>query len=508
MDKNIIQGVGPAIEQTLGISDYEVAVNAFSVKLSAYIDNGAYFMTPDVNNSGASTLSIEGLAPISISRNGGGALQANDLVAGMTYMLIYNAASSRFEAITLDFPTWAQTLAAGPTSGGNHPNLLDDDEIRLGTGLDGTLRYKSASNTVEMFTVDGTDIIITAGAAIGRLFLGSNELVDLASSNITIGAGAANFVRIGASAVVSTKLTVQSDATNTYAAQFISSASAPIIAAREDGLVGIGTITPNAILNVVDDGVEANVLNIESSTLADLFTVQRGGGVNLGWAGASTDFNLYIRNISNTFGTSAYIWNGGTTGTDYGMQLFATGAGGTLHVGLAIGATGATTNLAISSTQGDFQFSGANQRLSLGVALSTTATAIIRQINTDLPAVDKALHTVTQKATGTNYSLFAEAKVTSTGTNIAGYFDATGGATNYGLLVANGSVGIGTTTPDASALLEMVSTTQGLLLPRMTTVQRSAITLPAKGLLLYNTTTDQWEGNNGTPAVPNWVIIG
>ncbi|RXR31259.1 hypothetical protein EQG68_10255 [Flavobacterium piscinae] len=46
-------------------------------------------------------------------------------------------------------------------------------------------------------------------------------------------------------------------------------------------------------------------------------------------------------------------------------------------------------------------------------------------------------------------------------------------------------VGIGTTNPDASSILDISSTTGGLLLPRMNTVQRDAINAPAVGLLIY-----------------------
>ncbi len=49
-----------------------------------------------------------------------------------------------------------------------------------------------------------------------------------------------------------------------------------------------------------------------------------------------------------------------------------------------------------------------------------------------------------------------------------------------------GQVGIGTTTPDNSSILELNSTTQGLLPPRMTTIQRDAIVSPAEGLFIYN----------------------
>jgi uncharacterized protein (TIGR02145 family) len=54
--------------------------------------------------------------------------------------------------------------------------------------------------------------------------------------------------------------------------------------------------------------------------------------------------------------------------------------------------------------------------------------------------------------------------------------------------VAQGqSVGIGTTTPDASAQLDVISNTKGFLTPRMTSAQRIAISSPAEGLLIYQT---------------------
>jgi hypothetical protein len=51
-------------------------------------------------------------------------------------------------------------------------------------------------------------------------------------------------------------------------------------------------------------------------------------------------------------------------------------------------------------------------------------------------------------------------------------------------------IGFGTTTPNASAKVEISSTTQGFLPPRMTTAQRDAIATPALGLVIYNTSTN------------------
>lgn len=59
-------------------------------------------------------------------------------------------------------------------------------------------------------------------------------------------------------------------------------------------------------------------------------------------------------------------------------------------------------------------------------------------------------------------------------------------------LAQSGSVGIGTTNPNNSAALEIQSTTKGVLIPRLTTVQRNAISSPATGLLVYDNTTNSF----------------
>jgi Chaperone of endosialidase/Galactose oxidase, central domain len=81
------------------------------------------------------------------------------------------------------------------------------------------------------------------------------------------------------------------------------------------------------------------------------------------------------------------------------------------------------------------------------------------------------------------------------------------------------SVGIGTTTPDTSAALDIKSTTKGFLMPRMNTIQRDAIVNPKQGLQIYNTDDrcqDTYDGNkwakncemkvNGDATLPanNW----
>ena len=71
-------------------------------------------------------------------------------------------------------------------------------------------------------------------------------------------------------------------------------------------------------------------------------------------------------------------------------------------------------------------------------------------------------------------------------------------------LFTKAQVGIGTNTPEASAKLDVTSTTKGFLPPRMTSSQRTSIQNPATGLMVYQ--TDGTAGlyyHNGT----TWIYI-
>lgn len=70
-------------------------------------------------------------------------------------------------------------------------------------------------------------------------------------------------------------------------------------------------------------------------------------------------------------------------------------------------------------------------------------------------------------------------------------------------------VGIGTASPNSSAALDInPSTPKGLLVPRVTAAQRTAIATPATGLMVYQ--TDGASGfyfNAGTSGTPSWVQV-
>jgi hypothetical protein len=94
------------------------------------------------------------------------------------------------------------------------------------------------------------------------------------------------------------------------------------------------------------------------------------------------------------------------------------------------------------------------------------------------------------------YGFNADGSLTGA-TNNYGFYGgiaAAAGTVRYNLYMAGtadnylaGSLGIGTASPDASAILDVQSTTKGVRMPNMTTTQKNAIASPAAGLMVFDT---------------------
>lgn len=142
-------------------------------------------------------------------------------------------------------------------------------------------------------------------------------------------------------------------------------------------------------------------------------------------------------------------------------------------------------NSAIYESSGNVGIGTASPSSNFEILSGTTNTEIARFTNT---ATSRGL-TITGFAVG--------------GTNEVGYnINAPGAGGNAAIsfstlsleamrIAPSGNVGIGTTSPDASAKLHVSSTTQGVLITRGTTAQINAISSPANGLMVYNTTLNK-----------------
>jgi hypothetical protein len=96
---------------------------------------------------------------------------------------------------------------------------------------------------------------------------------------------------------------------------------------------------------------------------------------------------------------------------------------------------------------------------------------------------------------------------TSAGDNLV--LESTSNATKGLVLIQpnGGSVAVGTSSPSASAVLDLTSTTKGLLPPRVTTTEQNAIATPSAGLIVYNTTLGAYTYYNGS-AWKEMSIVG
>ena len=193
-----------------------------------------------------------------------------------------------------------------------------------------------------------------------------------------------------------------------------------------------------------------------------------------------TDFNTEV--LADVFDAANFV--------DSSEVNFTVTAGASVTAALIDGSIGnarlANDSLTFAGT------AGTNSEVDLGGTLtfsSSDGSAII----TGGGAADTIDITVDGSVTSQNIynvdgTLTSARTVTQAGNLMrfsGGDFEAAGGVFHVDNI--NDNVGIGTTTPVVSAKLELQSTTQGFLFPRMTEAQRLAISSPATGLMVYQT---------------------
>jgi hypothetical protein len=101
----------------------------------------------------------------------------------------------------------------------------------------------------------------------------------------------------------------------------------------------------------------------------------------------------------------------------------------------------------------------------------------------------------TNSAVTSQYGYFVDSTLTGATNNYGFYGNIASGTNRWNLYMGGtaanymaGQVSIGTTTLVATAALNVNSTTQGFLPPVMTTTQKNAITSPATGLVVFDST--------------------
>jgi hypothetical protein len=214
------------------------------------------------------------------------------------------------------------------------------------------------------------------------------------------------------------------------------------------------------------------------------------------WNNGGNSTSMYV----NTTGTNSISANVGlmelvnsvtnVNGSNYGLQISVTGSSTGTNQNVAI----STTNgkVVFGATKGDYDVSfGATANRTFGINRETVA-AVGRKLtiyggsacagNTDLTGGNVEVITGIATGTGSADIIFHTTTPGATGTT-----DRT--PTEKMRIKGAGNVGIGTSTPNEGAILDLTSSTMALLIPRLTGDGASGIT-PTNGMLLYATSTN------------------
>jgi len=354
----------------------------------------------------------------------------------------------------------------------------------------------------------------------GTIDLGTNTILDgTFTGNWNFGSGTIDTTgEITAGSMVTDNITVNGNIISTTAGNLslnpVAGSSVIIDGAAnfDSGVVtGITSLTSTTLTDgtaTITGGVGSGFTSFTSTTLTD-GTATVTGGVGSGF----TSFT----STSLTDGTATI-----TGGVGSGFTSFtSTSITGTLQTASQSNITslGTLTSLVISGDltvdTSTFHVDSTNNRVGLGTAIpafrldvrgsdATKFTGISLR-NTDTTAGTESVlqmpvfngnpgFTLRQSsnAVGPSWATGAYDVMIATGQGSSDMHFSAGALVTPDLTISSeGRVGIGSSSPVSTAQLEISSTTRGFLPPRMTTTQRDAISSPAAGLVIYNTTTSK-----------------
>jgi hypothetical protein len=240
--------------------------------------------------------------------------------------------------------------------------------------------------------------------------------------------------------------------------------------------LGVGTNSPSAVGHFIGGVFDVIKFKSQYSASGSLFTGNTQVGISLNTLGSGTAVTL------NSVGVG--IKNSGDHTATATLDIRGSGS------------TSATTSLLVQNSAGGelakvrddgsvFYTSGYFNIQTSAVAAPSTGAQLNFNISGNGPGM-----TITNQ-NGTTYRIGQY----NTG-NTLSIGDA-GASTPVFNINTSGNIGVGTTAPNASAILDVTSTTKGFLPPRMTTTQKNAITAVA-GLVVYDSTTNKLCCYNGS----------
>jgi len=359
----------------------------------------------------------------------------------------------------------ARAVFAGTISLSDKFHLVDVSDLTQGAG-----GSSFAGLISQLKTAIDTNIYNSDGALI------ANRTVDLDTFVLNFDDGQTTFKG-------------QNNLSTHFALKAIDSSSNEIITARNDGRVSIGSgITPSAKLHIKGEGATSATfsLRVENSASTTSFSISDQTHVGIGTPAVST---VQLR-IADGLGAGFDMLQIINYLSQSVMYIDYRG-----YVGLQ---TTTPRNILDIRTEGDantseiaygFEAVGAIWQNRNSTNNNWTSLQFRTQTGTVAAYID--IQNTNHSATEGNMVLHANFSGAGSG-NI--YFGNITSGTLRSFFNTNSNswmIGATSTAIDGSALMQFESTTKGVLLPRMTTAQKNAISTPAAGLIVYDTTLNK-----------------
>jgi len=452
----------------LSSTDYSI----FSAKLTSNLASGTIFIgnssgsatgvtvTGDatLNNSGVLTLASTGVASgtytkVSVDAKGrvtsATNLTSTDVTTALTYSPVNRAGDTMTGALVLNSANLVVSgtgKIAGGTAAPEGSSFLALTSATLGLlipliGTTAPNKITSPAKGLQIYNTSTNSIDFYNGSSWQQMATGSNALSSLngltaVSQTFAVGNAGTDFA-ISSSGTTHTFNIPTASATNRG---LLSSSDYSDFSAR------IKTIQVDAPL--VSDG----------DSLDPTLSITQANSVNAGFLTSSDWSNFNTKLTSNLASGTIFIGNSSGSATGVTVTGDATlNNSGVLTLASTGVASGTYTKVSVD----------AKGRVTSGTSLNSTDVT-----------------------TALTYSPVNRAGDTMTGALILN---------NANLVVSGtGKIGIGTSSPHASSLLDLTSTTLGFLMPRMDTTARNNISSPAAGLQIYNTSTNTVDYYNGS----------
>jgi hypothetical protein len=225
------------------------------------------------------------------------------------------------------------------------------------------------------------------------------------------------------------------------------------------------------------------ITTLNNITLAN--TTISSGNVTLTNVSVTTA-NVTTANITNAVIGTANVTTANITSGVIATANITTGNVGTLTLTNALGTASGGTGLS-SFTSGGVVYASSGSALTTGSALTWDGSTFYVK-PTGAQFVTGATFAKIENLSGASASfIMADTTDSATIKNIASSLAFINSGTE-GMRLTSTGLGIGTSSPSASAILDAQSTTKGVRMPNMTTTQKNAISSPAAGLMVFDTT--------------------